>query len=61
LTGGAILIVSLSRCSTSTASTAKASTLAAASATRHEYANVSDTTSAGASAQPRLPVMPCTL
>ena len=39
----------------------KKRTPAQTSATRHEYARVKGTSSTGASAQPRLPVMPCTL
>ena len=43
------------------ASTANASNPAHTSATRHEEASVIGTNIVGASAQPRLPVMPCTL
>src|SRR6478752_9314130 len=52
LTGAVTVSVNLSRLTTSTASTTKASTPAQASATRHEKAKVSGTSMAGASAQP---------
>ena len=47
--------------STSTTSTTSTSTPALASATRQLNASAMGTRTAGASAQPRLPVMPCTL
>ena len=49
---------SLLRLATSTASTMKASVPAPISATRQEKAMARGTTTTGASAQPRLPVMP---